>query len=297
MKSGEPVAYARAILALAERSHRTHVAAALVDRLREVVALRASGMISLPGRAASDRTSRAVVYAALARAADLGKASVASRARLLAWLGAQRDAQGGYGSSLATRSAVRAFLSASSDSGAPTRVTLEIAGKSRQFRVNAAEQVPIPMQAGTPKALIKTEGPGVLARLVRKDLRPWSRVPVEVGSPVQLDVTWPTDARAGKISRVRVVLRHSVGRPTTVDARIPLPPGARMAESVEGIRQVQGALFVRWDANDSSLPHVLEVPLRFALAGQVTVPEAHARLAYEEAARSVAPARPLKIVP
>lgn len=297
MKSGDPVSYARAILAMAERPHRVHVAGALADRLREVVALRPSGMISLPSRAARDRTARSLVYAALARAVDLGKASAAPRARLLAWLGAQRDAQGGYGSSLATRSAVRAFLSATSDSAAPTRVTVQVGEQSRQVQVGAGLALPFPLGDKVSKARIKTDGQGVIARLLRKDVRPWSRVPGEIASPVQLDVTWPTDARSGKTSRVRVVLRHSVGRATSIDARIPLPPGTRLADRVEGMRQVQGALLLRWSANESDLPHVVEVPIRFGMAGQFTVPEAHARLAWEEAARAIAPARPLKVEP
>jgi hypothetical protein len=271
------------------------VAAALTDRLREVVALKPSGMVSLPGRLASDRSARALVYAALARAADLGKTSAAPKSKLLAWLGAQRDARGGYGSSLATRSAARAFLSASADARGTTKVTVEVDGKSRQLQVASASTLPVPIAAGSRLVKIKTEGQGLMVRTIRKDLRPWSVLPVEVASPVQLDVVWPTDAHAGKTSKVRVVLRHTVGRATTVDARIPLPPGARLAEGLDGVRQLQGSLVVRWNANDSSLPHVMEIPVRFALSGQMTVPEAQARLAYEEADRSIAAARPLRV--
>jgi hypothetical protein len=54
---------------------------------------------------------------------------------------------------------------------------------------------------------------------------------------------------------------------------------------------------IRWNANDSALPHVMEIPVRFALAGAVTVPEAHARLAHDEAGRAIAPARPLRVAP
>src|SRR5262249_27297700 len=46
--AGDPVALARAFLAIAERPHRALLAITLIDRLREKVALRPSGAISLP---------------------------------------------------------------------------------------------------------------------------------------------------------------------------------------------------------------------------------------------------------
>jgi hypothetical protein len=82
-----------------------------------------------------------------------------------------------------------------------------------------------------------------------------------------------------------------------VDARLPLPPGAALAEPVEGVRMLQGVLALRRSLDDSSLPAIVEVPVRFRLAGRMIVPEAHARLAFEEAPRAIAPARGLAVRP
>jgi hypothetical protein len=68
-----------------------------------------------------------------------------------------------------------------------------------------------------------------------------------------------------------------------------------LAEPVSGIRQVQGTLIVRAELDSSRLPFLLGIPLRFGLPGRVTVPEARARIAFEDLPRSIAPARPLRI--
>jgi len=112
---------------------------------------------------------------------------------------------------------------------------------------------------------------------------------------VEIDVAWPTDARAGRVSKVQVTLQHDLGRTTSVDVRLPLPAGARLAAPVVGVRQVQGVLWIRKRLNDSPLPMIIELPIRFDLGGKLTVPEAHARLAFEEASRATAPARPFVV--
>ena len=75
----------------------------------------------------------------------------------------------------------------------------------------------------------------------------------------------------------------------------PLPPGASLAARVDGVRQIQGTLVIRAELDSSPLPKLLEIPIRFGLAGQLTVPEARARVAFEDLARAVAPARPLRV--
>ena len=77
--------------------------------------------------------------------------------------------------------------------------------------------------------------------------------------------------------------------------RIPLPPGATLAEKVENTWQVQGAVYVRTQLDNDTLPRVIEVPLRFALAGTITMPEATARITDDEIAPARAPARPLVV--
>ena len=61
------------------------------------------------------------------------------------------------------------------------------------------------------------------------------------------------------------------------------------------MRQVQGVLSIRRALDSSGLPVEIDLPLRFGLAGRVTVPEARAIVAFEEAGRALAPARPLVI--
>ena len=79
--------------------------------------------------------------------------------------------------------------------------------------------------------------------------------------------------------------------------RAPLPPGAALAEHVEGVRQVQGALYLRTTLDADPLPRVFAIPLRFGLSGRVTLPEIVARVDDEEFAPARAPARPLVIQP
>jgi len=58
---------------------------------------------------------------------------------------------------------------------------------------------------------------------------------------------------------------------------------------------VQGVLTLRRTLDGARLPMVVEVPVRFHLAGTVTAPEAVARYAYDVAPRVVVPARPLSV--
>jgi hypothetical protein len=80
-----------------------------------------------------------------------------------------------------------------------------------------------------------------------------------------------------------------------VVVRVPLPPGAVLAEPVSGVRQVQGALYVTTQLDSDPLPRVFEIPLRFALPGTVTFPEAVGRIDDDELPPTRAPARPLAI--
>jgi hypothetical protein len=96
---------------------------------------------------------------------------------------------------------------------------------------------------------------------------------------------------------MQVSLRHELGRPVSVVVRIPLPPGASLADRVAGVRQVQGALYMRTSLDSDSLPRVSVIPLRFALSGTVTLPEATARIDDDEVALARTPARPLAITP
>ena len=292
---GDAVALARAFLALAEHPHRATLAATLIDRLREKVSVRPSGAVTLPEGQARDRSARAVVFAALLRGVHAGKPSPAPADRLAAWIGVQRDADGGYGSALATREVVRALLDAGLEEQGTSRVTVVAGDTRREVLVPASARVEVPLDPGALSVQLAVEGPGLVARLERPVVRLWSRPPPAPESPLHLDVSWPGDARAGVKGVVSVSVRHTRGRRTPIAVRLPLPPGVSLAEPVGGVRQVQGTLDIRRTLDASGLATQIDLPVRFGLAGRVTVPEAHIQVAYEEVPRAVAPARPLVV--
>ncbi|APR76270.1 Large extracellular alpha-helical protein [Minicystis rosea] len=292
---GDPVLLARAFLAVADRPHRAALAATLIDRLREKIALRPSGAVTLPEAQAKTRAARAFVYAALLQGARLGKPSAAPADRLMAWVAVQRDADGGYGSAAATRAVVRALLAAAPANEGPSHVLVKFGATRTEVEVPASARIEVPLDAQATAVDLEVQGPGVLARLERPVVRPWSRPPEAPESPLAVDVAWPTEARAGTSGVVSVSVRHNRGRATSVDLRLPLPPGVTLAESVADVRQVQGTILARRALDPSGLPVEIILPVRFGLAGRVTVPEARAVVAHDEAPRALAPARPLVI--
>lgn len=81
-----------------------------------------------------------------------------------------------------------------------------------------------------------------------------------------------------------------------IDLRIPLPPGVTLAEGSSAVRQIQGQLVVRAYLDGRGTDTSLDLPIRFGLPGTFTVPEARARPAFEDGARAIAPARPLRVL-
>jgi hypothetical protein len=284
----DPARVAAAVVALADRPHRIAIASALADHLRTLVKLRADGEMDPPRGSLDDRAARATVYAALLRAARLGR-SAASADVLFGRLAVLRDATGGYGSSSATLAVVRALLASQLDGHGTTRAHVRSGGVDRWVDVPQDGSVTIALPPGALDASVTTEGSGLVARLERPVLRMWTRPPPVQASPAGLEVVWPATAHAGKTDVLRVTLKEDADKPLDVDARIPLPPGVSLAEPVTGVAQLQGVLAIRQRVGSS--PTVLEVPLRFALAGRVTAPEAIARLARNPSAPAVAPAR------
>ncbi|WP_437282025.1 alpha-2-macroglobulin family protein [Sorangium sp. So ce375] len=294
IRSGDRVALARVLLALAERPHRAALAANVADRLRAWVALLPTGGITLPPGQAEDRSARAVVYAALLRASGLGR-SEAPPAKLLGWVGVQRDVRGGYGAPASTLAVVRALLAHGGEGRGAARVTVTSGGARRDVEVGPSGRLVVPLDAGATEVAFAVAGSAVVARLERPALRRWSRPPPAASSPVQAEISWPKRPRAGTTGKLGVSLRHSLGRPVEVDVRIPLPPGVSLAAPLGGVRQVNGVLAVRASLEASRLSTLVEIPVRFALAGKVTAPEAQARVAQEELPRAVVPARPIVI--
>jgi hypothetical protein len=293
--SGDAVALARALLAVAEHPHRASLAATLVERLREKVALRPSGAITIADAQARDRSARATVFAALLRGARLGKPGAAPPERLVAWIGVQRDADGGYGSALATRAVVRALLASGLEEKGSSKAMVSAGALRREVEVPASGRVVVALGPAASSVDLEVTGPGLLARLERPAVRLWSHPPDAPESPIHLDLSWPADARAGANGVLSVNARHTRGRVTPIDLRIPLPPGVSLAEPVTGVRQVQGVLAIRRTLDPSGLPVQIDVPVRFGLSGRVTAPEARASVQQEELPRAVAPARPLTI--
>jgi hypothetical protein len=291
---GDPMLLARTVLALLERPHRVTMAVALLDRLRENVSMRKSGMIDLPS---ANRHTRAIVYSALMRGAGMGRLDVAPAVRLMAWAAVQRDSRGGYGTSLATRYVIQGLLAAAPDPAQPTEARVKVGDEWKELQVSPAHSASITLAPGTTNVRVKTTGPGLIARLERKDLRLWSRPMDEPSHPIKLEIDWPDTPYVGGGQKLRISVRHHYAHDSTIDIRIPLPPGVSLSAPVEDVRQVQGVLHIRKSVDGSALPTLFELPVRFTMSGRMTAPVAHARLAFEESAEATAPARPVVIQP
>ena len=299
-EDADPERIARALMAFAERPHRAAVAASLTDRLRRLVKLSASGDIDGPKNDAplADRGRRAMIYAALLRTQLLGN-SPATADVLFGKLAALRDASGGYGSSSATVAVVRALLASQLGGHGATRAHVHVAGKSgsasvdRDVDVSESGFTVVPLPPGTLDVAVHTEGPGLVARFERPVLRMWTRPPPPYESPVGLEVVWPADAGAGGSGTLRLMLRHVLEGSIEIDTKVPLPPGVTLGAPVTGVAQVQGVLTVRQSVHRSG--SVIEIPMRFGLAGKVTVPEATARITRSSSGVATAPARHLTI--
>ena len=294
-------ASARALMALAERPAHAALTASLALRLRSLVKLSASGELTEP----DERSARALVYAALLRTQKLG-VSPATGDVLSARLAALRDTTGGYGSSGATLAAVEAILASQLEGHGTSRVHAVVQGGAASLPIDVSVDVPpegsvrVPLSAGALRVGVASVGPGVLARLEVPVLRLWSRPPPSQDSPVKVEIVWPADARAGKVGTLRLLLRQSLGRDATVDVRVPLPPGVTLAAPVgeEGmvtgtVRQIQGVLALRWPVDQAET--VVELPVRFGLAGHLQTPEASARISRESYAPAWAPASAIEV--
>jgi hypothetical protein len=218
-----------------------------------------------------------------------------------------RDSGGSFGSAQATRVAVTALLESEAPAAAgaprgPIRWT-EITragrpGASGSVDVAPSGSVAIALPATASAVRVETAAsPGLIARVERAMLRSFQRPPDPTASPLHLVVEAPRSPAAGGTALLQISLRHDLGRAARVMARIPLPPGATLAEPVEQIRQVQGALYLRATLDSDPLPRVFAIPLRFALPGTVTWPEASARIDDDELPPARAAARPLVVRP
>jgi hypothetical protein len=132
-----------------------------------------------------------------------------------------------------------------------------------------------------------------MARLERPVLRSWSRPPPAQQSPVNVEVVWPAQALVGTTGTMRVLLRQEHAEPSEVDVRVPLPPGVTLAAPTKGMMQLQGVLAIRELVGPAGA--MVEAPIRFGLAGTLTVPEATAHMTRSPTTPATAPARTLTI--
>lgn len=188
-----------------------------------------------------------------------------------------------------------ALLASGIEQKGATTATVTASGVTIPVEVGPAGHVVVPLEPAATSVKITVRGPGVIACFERPAIRSWSRPPESAESPIRLAVTWPENARSGSTGVVRVDVRHSLGRSAMLDIRLPLPPAVTLAERVSGVQQIQGLLALRRSVDQSSLPTVIEIPVRFGLGFAVTVPEARATVALEDVPRAVAPSRPLVV--
>ena len=107
----------------------------------------------------------------------------------------------------------------------------------------------------------------LVARFERPVLRLWTRPPPLHESPVNLEVVWPADAKAGATATLRVMLRHSREDASRSTRGSRCRPASRSARRTKGAAQVQGVLALREPFDSSGA--IVEIPVRFGL------PEGH----------------------
>jgi hypothetical protein len=293
--SDDAGAIARAVLALSSRPHRAAEARRMSDRLIALVSPTREGVISAPS--GTTRAGRALIYSALLVATDPTK-DPAFRVSLFRWLMVQRDAEGSFGTAAATRGAIQALVRDASyraKNAAPETVVVDFgkAGK-QEVTLAAGDRRALTVPPGASAVVVTSNGTGVLARMERDFLRPFDVAPMKSTSPVSVLVTWPTDVHAGRIGAMTVKVEAKSEARGSVEVKIPLPPGATLADSVAQVREVQGVLHVTLPASGHS---EVEVPIRFTLGGTFTAPEPTARLREQQAEVAYDRARPLTVLP
>lgn len=290
--AGQTEQLARGLIALAERPHRRHQAENLALRLAE----RGEGV--LPEHEHAARASRALAAAARLRWPVPG----ADPARAWEALAAAASPDGDFGSPSATRAVITALLGVHAAQGplaaGTTTVTVELGAPVPLVLALGAEhqsRVTVPRELG--RVSVQTVGGPVLARYSAPVLRDWNTPPALLDGPLQLTLEWPTTPRAGQVALLRGAVRTTLATSASIEVRIDLPPGATLAEGRAGLVQSQGVLVATLAHAPGAAPTLLEVPLRFTLAGTITAPEAEARILGMEGTRTLARATRIDVRP
>lgn len=304
-QSGGRVELARLLLAYADRPHRKSSVPELADRLAGWVSLDASGAITLPAHLAADRASRALVYASLLRATTVGWTAPVPADTLLGWLIVQRAADGGFGSRLATRAAIAALTAAIPTARERTLTITSLdeggseIGEARTIKVARGERLTLDAKTRRVRIDVEKTEDGILVRLEQPALLGWiSTLPAdELAAPLQLATKWPASMKVGATAMLELRLSGTPDGITPMLVRVPLPPGAYLAEPVGGVRMVEGAILVKTtlDPASASLPTL--VPIRFGLAGAFTLGEASARGAKDDGVHARTPRAKVDVAP
>jgi hypothetical protein len=209
---------------------------------------------------------------------------------------ALRDAQGGYGSSEATRDAVRALVAL--DLGQPTGTRVTVRGdhgpRGQVVDLRPSAGAVIPLAQATTDVELELQGGPVLARLEQPALRSFLGPPDTSIAPVAVTTDWPNDAKAGTTGVVHVSYTTALGHDVDVWTRLPLPPGVELAAPVKDVVLRQGVVHIRTTVASSA---TIPLPVRFTLPGRVLVREAETTTTSEEQPRALTPARPLVVKP
>lgn len=287
--SNHPAEMARAVIALGQRPHRAHMASSLANRVRDVaVAPQGDLLMTLT------RRDRATIYAALLIARAVGTPRLSPEA-LIAGLNRQRGPDGSFGSPTATRAAITAMLSLELRPGKTRRVTVETPGRRPLvLDVKDGGHTRVTLGYGVQRTKVTVAGGPLIARIVQPTLRRWDRA-LNEPSPLRLAVAWPQGVIVTNVRAVHVSVSHGLTQSRSVDVRIPLPPGVRLAERVDGVHQVAGQLIIRRAVSGTNTPLVLDLPMRFGSSGRFTTPRATAHFVDQYAPAAYAPATTLEV--
>ena len=284
-------------MALADRPHRAALTT-MADRLRRIVKLDSNGEIDGQPRSPRARRTSASheIYAALLRTQRFGN-SAATADTLFGKLAPLRE------SAEATVRLARRSLCSGRCSPRSSKVT------ARRARMSTSRGRGSP---GCSTATWTSPHPGSSSCRYPQHagrIRAWCRSRTRsalrapgASSVVAAAASSGEPRRSGRgMAGGRGLRQHSpaahhrasVEGIASFDTRIPLPPGVTLGAPTKGAAQVQGVLAVRQSVDPTGA--VIEVPVRFGLAGKMTAPEATARIARASSAPATAPARALVV--